>query len=51
MEFWYILLDCFECLERFVEELHPQLKDGFHNNLDLNTNINEVDVENKIKNN
>lgn len=49
MKFWYILLDCFECLDRFVEELHPQLKDGFYNNINLNTNIN--DIENKIKNN
>jgi len=49
MKFWYILLDCFECLDRFFEEVHPQLKDGFYNNLNLNTNIN--DIENKIKNN
>jgi len=49
MKFWYILLDCFECLDRFVEEIHPQLKDGFYNNINLNTNIN--DIENKIKNN
>jgi len=47
MKFWYILLDCFECLDRFVEEIHPQLKDGFYNNINLNTNIN--DIENKIK--
>jgi hypothetical protein len=39
------LYTLFKYFELFMEAIHPQLKNGFYDDLDLNTNIN--DIENK----
>jgi hypothetical protein len=48
MKFFYIL---FEYFERFIEEIHPQLKKDFYQDLDLNTNVSDIENETDNKNN
>ena len=42
MKFFYILVEYFE---RFLEEIHPQLKKDFYEDLDLNTNKSDLENE------
>ena len=42
MKFFYIL---FEYFEHFFEEIHPQIKKGFYEDLNLNTNISDIENE------
>ena len=42
MKFFYILFDFFE---QFFEEIHPQMTKDFYEDLDLNTNISDIENE------